>query len=300
MVKKLKKDFWEEVKGMKTYEIPGTPNQGLVRVKDGEQGLDGESHSRYRTGVGMLLYMLKTRPDLANAIRELTKCVSDPSPAAYKEMLRVIKFVIDTADYGLKIHPTHVTEGLKWKLVLYSNSDWAGDKDDRKSISGHILYVNGVPVTWSSRGQKTVALSSAEAEYIAASEAVREVLFVVQMLEFMKVPVEMPVTVHVDNMGAIFMLENKSSNKRTRHVDVRYRFVTDWIEKKLIEVIFVRTKENISDGFTKNVNRETYQNHTPHYVQEKDYLKNDNNIDYERDSGDDDENEQSYGGDEVD
>jgi len=68
--------------------------------------LDGESHSRYRTGVGMLLYMLKTQPDLANVIRELTKCVSDPSPAAYKEMLRVIKFVIDTADYGLKIHPT--------------------------------------------------------------------------------------------------------------------------------------------------------------------------------------------------
>ena len=184
-------------------------------------------------------------------------------------------------------------------MVLYSDSDWAGDKDDQKLISGHILYVNGVPVTWSSRGQKTVALSCAEAEYIAASEAVREVLFVVQMLEFMKVPVETPVTVHVNNMGAIFMLENKSSNKRTRHVDVRYRFVTDWIEKKLIEVVFVRTKENISDGFTKNVNRETYQNHTPHYVQERSYLKDDN-IAHERDLDDESENVQSYGGDEVD
>ena len=97
---------------------------------------------------------------MANAIRELTKCVSDPSPAAYKEMLRVIKFTVDTADYGLKIHPTHISEGMEWKLLLYLDSDWAGDKDDRKSISGHILYVNGVPVTWSSRGQKTVALSS--------------------------------------------------------------------------------------------------------------------------------------------
>jgi len=83
-------------------------------------------------------------------------------------------------------------------------------------------------------------------------------------------------------------------------VDVRYRFVTDWIEKKLIEVVFVQTKENISDGFTKNVNRETYQNHTPHYVQERSYLKDDNNVAYERDSDDEDENEQSYGGDEVD
>ena len=112
-------------------------------------------------------------------------------------------------------------------------------------------------------------------------------------------PVEMPVTVHVDNMGAIFMLENKSSNKRTRHVDVRYRFVTDWIEKKLIEVVFVRTKENISDGFTKNVNKETYQNHIPHYVQERSYLKDDN-IAHERDLDNESKNEQSYGGDEVD
>ena len=87
----------------------------------------------------------------------------------------------------------------------------------------------------------------------------REVLFVVQMLDCMKVRVEMPVTVRVDNMGAIFMLENKSSNKRTRHVDVRYWFVTDLIEKKVIEVVFVPTKENLSDGFTKNVNRDTYQ-----------------------------------------
>ena len=231
---------------------------------------------------------------MANAIRELTKCVSDPSPAAYKEMLRVIKFTVDTADYGLKIHPTHISEGMEWKLLLYSDSDWAGDKDDRKSISGHILYVNGVPVTWSSRGQKTVALSSAEAEYIAASEAVREVLFVVQMLDFMKIRVEMPVTVRVDNMGAIFMLENKSSNKRTRHVDVRYRFVTDLIEKKVIEVVFVPTKENLSDGFTKNVNRDTYQAHTPNYVRPREYW----NEEFEEAKVD--ENEQSYGGDEVD
>ena len=79
---------------------------------------------------------MKTRPDMANAtIRELTKCVSDPSPAVYKEMLRVIKFTVDTADYGLKIHPTHISEGMEWKLLLYLDSDWAGDKDDRKSIA---------------------------------------------------------------------------------------------------------------------------------------------------------------------
>ena len=271
MMKKLKREFWKEVETLQVYDTPGSPNQGLMKLQEGEIGVDEEKHSRYRTGVGMLLYLMKTRPDLGNAIRELTKCLSGPSPAAYKEMLRVIKFAIDTHDYGLKMHPTSYDE-MEWKLVLYSDSDWAGDKNDRKSISGHILYVNGVPVSWSSRGQKTVALSSAEAEYVAASEAVKEVLFVIQVLEFLQIKVKTPVTVHVDNMGAIFMLENRTSNKRTRHVDVRYRFVTDLIEKKIIEVVFVPTKRNYSDAQTKNITKDIYQAHTPQYVEKRSYV----------------------------
>jgi len=101
---------------------------------------------------------------------------------------------------------------------------------------------------------------------------VKEVLFVIQVLEFLQIKVKTPVTVHVDNMGAIFMLENRTSNKRTRHVDVRYRFVTDLIEKKIIEVVFVPTKRNYSDAQTKNITKDIYQAHTPQYVEKRSYV----------------------------
>lgn len=79
--------------------------------------------------------------------------------------------------------------------MVYADSGWAGDKDDRKSISGFVLFLNGVPILWRSKGQKTVALSSAKAEFVAASEAIKEVIFVAQVLLFLRVEIEIPITV---------------------------------------------------------------------------------------------------------
>ena len=92
----------------------------------------------------MLLFLLKhSRPDLSNPVRELTKVLDGATPAAYKEMLRVIKFVIDTPDFGLKVEPSIRPEDQKWELVVYSDSDWAGDKDNRRSVTGFKLFLNG-------------------------------------------------------------------------------------------------------------------------------------------------------------
>jgi hypothetical protein len=178
---------------------------------------------------------------------------------------------LDTRDYGLKLAPTRTK--FKWKLVAYSDSDWAGDKDDRRSISGFILFLNGAPIMWRSKGQKTTALSSAEAEFVAAAEAIKEVTYVLQILLFLDIEVEMPVEVKVDNMGAIFMSENSTSNGRTRHMDVKWRYVNELCEEKLIVLKFVRSEDNYSDGKTKNVTREIYERHTPLFVGEKKYLE---------------------------
>ena len=104
-------------------------------------GILKEMHSRYRTGVGMLLYLVNhLRPDIANAVREMSKMFDKPTMAAVKEMHRCIKFVLDTAGFGLKIHPTELMDG-HWTMDAYSDSDWAGDKDTRISVSGFILYL---------------------------------------------------------------------------------------------------------------------------------------------------------------
>jgi hypothetical protein len=199
----------------------------------------------------------------------LTKVLGKATLAAYKEMLRVAKFISDTRNMGLKVDPV-VPEDGKWKLEVYSDSDWAGSKDDRRSVGSFYIFLNNVLIEWRSKSQKVVSLSSSEAEFYACAEAVKEVPFIAQILLFMGIPVDLPVKVKVDNVGAIFMAENKTSSSRTRHMDTRWWYVNQLQEEdKLIKVEFVRTKDNASDVGTKNVTVDIYKTHTERMIKEK-------------------------------
>ena len=173
----LDQKFGEEVQGLQVYSTPGTPRFRIVRPKDEAERIDEDLQSRYRSGTGMLLFLVKhSRPDIANVVRELSKCADGATFGAYKELLRVIKFVLDTKDYGLKLEPKMEEE--EWDLVVYSDSDWAGDTETRISITGFVVYLLGVPICWRSEGQKGATLSSSEAEYVALPEAAKEIKFV--------------------------------------------------------------------------------------------------------------------------
>jgi hypothetical protein len=217
----------------------------------------------------MLLFLVKhSRPDLANPVRELSKCMDGASRAAMKELLRVIKFTLDTKDYGLLIKPKE-PDGPNWELVMFTDSDHAGDKETRISVTGFILYLCGVAISWKSKGQKSVTLSSSESEFVACSEGAKDIKFVVQVLMSMGIPVKLPVIVRVDNVGAIFMAENVTTSARTRHVDVRYHFVREFVEDGFIKIIFVRSEENTADIFTKNVTGALYDIHTKSIIGKK-------------------------------
>ncbi len=101
---------------------------------------------------------------------------------------------------------------------------------------------------------------------MALGEAAKEIKFVVQVLLSMGIPVKLPIIVRVDNVGAIFMAENVTTSTRTRHVDVRYHFVREFVEDGFIKIIFVRTTENNADIFTKNVTGELYDTHTRSFL----------------------------------
>ena len=206
-------------------------------------------------------------------VRELTKVMDRVTDRDMQEMLRITKHVLDTKDLGLKIEPK-IKDKFIWNMVMWSDSDWGGDKDNRLSVSGMALFVCGVLVAWRSKQQKSVALSSSEAELVAASEAVKEVVFVMQVLNSVDIPVETPVIVRVDNMGAIFMAENASSSVRTRHIDIKWHFTRNLTKDKVIKIIFVRTAENKSDGFTKNVATDIQERHTQDFVFKKSELDN--------------------------
>ena len=273
LIKNLKTKFGKMVQGLTEYVTPGTPGQGIVRPDtDGE--LSEEDHALYRSGVGMLLYLVKhSRPDIANVTRELSKVLDRPTQAAFKELKRAIKFVLDTEHYGLAIIPrVPEDKSASWELKVYSDSDWAGDKDTRISVSGFGVFLMGVPISWKSKAQRSVTLSSSEAELVALTEAAKEIKFIAQLLMSMGFKVNLPIVCKVDNQGAIFMAQNVSTSQRTKHLDLRYRFITEYIEDGFIKVIFVRTKENVSDWFTKNVTSEIYNMHKEAYIMRKEEI----------------------------
>ena len=155
-----------------------------------------------------LLYLVKhSCPNLANVTRELSKANDSANPATYKKFLCVIRYVINTKNLWLKVEPMG-NSNEPWEIICFSNSNYARDLVSRQSISGFILYVLHIPVSWQSKSQKSVSLSISEAEHIALSEAVKEVMFVVQLLGSTKIAVKYPVTVRVDSIGAIFMASN--------------------------------------------------------------------------------------------
>ena len=260
LIKNLEKKFGPIVEKMQKYGTPGTP-QGII-VRDEKSTMSKEDQKLYRSGVGMLLYLVKhSRPDIANAVRELLKALDGVTPHAMQELKRVIKFMIDTKDLALHVNPTEKLLEY-WTMVAFSDSDYGTDPVKRISISGYVLYLMGVPICWRSKGQKSITLSSTEAEYIAMSECAKEIKFVHQLLTSMGIVVKSPIVVRVDNIGAIFMGENISISQRTKHVDIRAKFVTEMIIDGFLKVIFVKSEENDADLFTKNLPGELHHKHS--------------------------------------
>jgi hypothetical protein len=218
----------------------------------------------------MLLYLVKhSRPDIANVVRELSKVMDGATPAALKELKRVMKFVLDTRTFGLKIEPKTIDTMDKWDMVIYTDSDYAGCTDTRISVSGYTIFLLGVPILWKSKAQRSVTLSSAEAEFVACAEAAKEIKFVAQILNDMGIQVQTPIIVRVDNVGAIFMTENVSTSGRTKHIDVRFHYVREFVEANFLKIIFVRSENNFADGFTKNVSGAIYDAHVTEFMAER-------------------------------
>jgi hypothetical protein len=186
----------------------------------------------------MLLYLTKySQPDLCNVVRELAKFMDKETKGTYLEMLRVVKFVIDTKNFCLQIKPEF--KGKNRSLRVFCDSDWASDSEKRIIVTGFILYLMNVPVCWWSKSQKGVTLSSSEAEYVAMSEAVKEVKFIYYLLHDISIEVELPIIVKPDNVGAMFMAQNSSSGVRTRHVNTRYHFVRKNLDNGIIKIEFI-------------------------------------------------------------
>ena len=188
--------------------------------------ISAEDQREYWSGVGMLFFLDKhSRPDIANMIRELSKATVGMSPVTFKELLHVIKYILDKKNFSLKLKPTE-NANKPWDIVCFRDSDYGGDPMGGRSISGSILYVPGEPISWWSKAQKSGILSSSEAAWEALSEAIKEVMFVIQLLRCMKISVQLQAMAWVNNVDTIFI----ASNITTKYVNIRYKYVNVYVK----------------------------------------------------------------------
>ena len=237
----LKKYGMQDAKARKT---PLDANLPLMKL-EGEA--DDQVKDTYQSMVGSLLYLANcTRPDLAQSVGLLARFMSNPSEDHLAAAKQVLRYLAGTVDYGLKYTKSES------QLIGYCDADYAGDLDKRKSTSGFVFLRSGGAVSWSSKLQSTVALSTCEAEFISSANAIREALWLRNLLGDFRGQVEC-VKIHGDNQGALKLLHHPHAHQRTKHIDVAHRFAQDRVEMGEVKFEYIRTDLMVADCTTKVV-----------------------------------------------
>jgi hypothetical protein len=267
LLKHLKEAFGDMVQSIRDYKTPAAPKTSIIRPKADDPLISPEDQKLFRSGVGMLLYLVKhSRPDISNAVRELSKVADGATPAHWNALLRTIKHVLNTDKKALKLKPSK--KGELFYLEGLSDSNFAEDKESRCSVYGYVLYFCGAPIATKSKLGRSVTQSSTEAEYFAISEVAKEILFTKQLLDTIGIEIELPIIIRVDNVGAIFLANNFSVSQRTKHIDIRAHFVREYIEDDILKLLFIRSEDNDADIFTKNLSEDTFNKHSDKMVEE--------------------------------
>jgi hypothetical protein len=218
---------------------------GTVLKADGEP-LD-TSKFPYATLVGKLMYIsVCTRPDLSQAVGVLARFMSKPTADHWKAAKGVLRYLSCTWDVGLTFSKSKA--GFK----AYCDADYAGNVDSRKSTTGFVFILHGGAILWRSKLQATVACSTVEAEYIAASSTVKEALWLRMLLHDFGIPMG-HVNIACDNQGAINIAKDPISSVRSKHIDVIYHFIRERIARGEIVLSYCSTDDMAADMFTKAV-----------------------------------------------
>ena len=230
----------------------------------------------YRQCVGALLYLANcTRPDIAHAVGSCARFGSNPGRVHWKALKHVLRYLAGTRDMGIAFGKDFA-EGIPHNCIHgYVDGDWGGDADDRRSTTGYIYMSYGGPVSWRSKKQSSTALSSCESEYMAASEAAKEAVWLTRLLkEDLKledVSLETrgdltereyqgakPLTVFEDNIGCISLSKNPVSHRSSKHIEIRYHFVRERVQDGSLKLVFIPSSENVADILTKSTRRHTF------------------------------------------
>ena len=219
---------------------------------------DGKPYShpeQYRSIVGALQYLTFTRPDIAFSVNQACQFMHNPMESHVVAVKRILRYLKGTIDFGIWFKP-----GLL-HLHAYSDADWAGDPNDRRSVSGFIVYLGSSPISWASKKQHTVSRSSTEAEYRALAITAAELAWIRQLFCDLHVPLHVPPLIHCDNISAIALSSNPVFHSRMKHLQIDYHFVRERVIRGDLLVQHVSSAEQFADILTKGLSIPLFQHH---------------------------------------
>jgi transposase InsO family protein len=237
------------------YLNVATPSDVNFKTLRKRLSSDPASSGPYNQLIGSLLWVSQcSRPDVAFVVNKLSQYLRDPSEAHWQAARRVLNYLLSTKDLRLRL-------GGDISLSGYSDSDWAEDRDDRRSTSGYAYKVGHGVISWKSRKQATVSLSSTEAEYKAISDSCKEGIWLRRILSELGLRSSEAIPLHVDNEGAEALAKNPEHHARTKHIHARYHFARECQQDGKISLKHVSTKDMLADMLTKPLNRVLLEKH---------------------------------------
>ena len=240
--------------GMTDANPLSTPSDPTIRLSKtmpvtSEEEVE-DTRFPYREAIGCLNYIsVVSRPDITFAVNKAAKFCENPLPSHWTAVKRILRYLKGTLDIVIKYRAES-----NEVLMGFCDSDFAGDPDTRRSTTGYVFTLNGGPVAWSSTTQSTTALASTEAEYMALSDAMKEVLWLRWLLTFLGNDQDKPTIVHVDNMGAIALSKNPEFHKRSKHIAVKYHRIREEQEAGHLLLRYIESTKQAADFLTKSLN----------------------------------------------
>ncbi|KAG7584577.1 Integrase catalytic core [Arabidopsis suecica] len=226
--------------------VPMCANLKLSKAPE-EKNID---EKEYRRSIGCLRYLLHTRPDLSYCVGVLSRYMHEPKESHGAALKQVLRYLQGTRSYGLCFG-----RGNRTELLGFSDSSHNVDEDDGRSTTGHIFYLNNCPITWCSQKQETVALSSCEAEFMAATEAAKQAIWLQELLKEVTEEKCEKVMILIDNKSAIALTRNPVFHGRSKHIHKRYHFIRECIQNELVDVDHVPGEIQKADILTKALGR---------------------------------------------
>lgn len=253
-IKKVVERF--ELSEANSVTIPADPHEELcVQMHPVDQ--QKITNAPYREAIGSLLFVSNgTRPDIALAVNRLSRYMEAPHKLHWNAVKRVIKYLKGTMHLGLKFKPNKNA-----CINAFSDSDFAGDTLTRKSTTGFLVYLGNSVISWNSQKQSVVALSTTEAEYIAASETVREIVWVRRLISEISFSKELNATLYMDNQSAIKLIKNPVFHKGSKYIDIRYHYIRDKYEQQDFLLEYINTNDQVADLLTKPLPRNRFELH---------------------------------------